>query len=165
MLPIDRTTLGQIYCLHFSHPLGNTSKPRGMARHYVGWALDAEQRIAQHLAGQSGVAIVAAALEAGITLTPYVLGIASKNVEHTLKHKIKNITPYCPCCARLSGRAPRALPCSADQLVLPLFDDDWPDAPAEQRADWLEFKTLQQWRASRAGLTSAIDLAIVDTCL
>jgi hypothetical protein len=74
MTTIDRTTLGSLYLLHFSRPLGNVENARGMARHYLGWALDPQARIACHLNGQSQVPIVLAALRAGIVITPHILG-------------------------------------------------------------------------------------------
>ena len=152
MLPyIDRYTWGYLYLLHFSKPLGNLNKTRGQANHYLGWSLEPEQRIDLHLSGRSGVPIVCAALEAGITLTPHILGPAVKNIEWYIKNRIKRTACYCPDCCRACGRRCRPIPCAA-QLELPLDEiDDFPATPVT-RIDWYEIKVQQEWRAASAGL-------------
>ena len=37
---ITRFTVGWVYIIHFSRPLGNLDNPRAQARHYAGFALD-----------------------------------------------------------------------------------------------------------------------------
>ena len=58
-----------IYLLHFTAPLGDPSRPRMSARHYLRWAPEADwqDRIDAHRAGR-GAAITRAAVAAGIEL-------------------------------------------------------------------------------------------------
>jgi len=163
MTTIDRTTVGSLYLLHFSRPLGNLDNARGMARHYLGWALDAPARIACHLAGQSQVPIVLAALKAGIVITPHILGAAPKDGEWYLKNRVKNILPFCPDCCRQKNRRIKALPFSAWQLELPLFDADadFPAMPTGLHADSYEFLIRRNWRQSRPRET--MDVSAFDT--
>lgn len=153
MLPyIDRWTWGYLYLLHFSKPLGNLKNRRGQANHYLGWSLEPEQRIDLHLSGRSGVPIVVAALEAGITLIPHILGPAVKDTEWYIKNRVKQTSHYCPDCCRASGRRCKALPCAA-QLMLPLDVefDDFPAMPVT-RIDGYEIVIRRNWNETRAGL-------------
>ena len=151
MLPITRATWGHIYLFHFSRPLGNPANRRAMASHYLGWALDPEERIAAHLGGR-GAAITRAAVAAGITLTPHIIGPAVKDVEWLIKRSIKQTSCLCPDCCRTRGARPRPLPLGVLQLELPLAEDDvapWdrpgyvPPAPG---MDWYEAQWLRHRR-------------------
>jgi hypothetical protein len=48
---------GTVYLLHFLEPIGNPTNPRAMAQHYIGWGLEAAERISVQTAGV-GAAIV-----------------------------------------------------------------------------------------------------------
>lgn len=159
---VDRATWGQIYLFHFDRPLGNLANPRGQAQHYLGWALDAEARIATHLAGQ-GAKIVAAAIAAGIVLTPYIIGGAPKEAEWIIKTRIKQTACFCPACCTTRRRRPRPLPYHLVQLALPL-DDDFPEPPP-LTMDSYEFLTLRRWRSSRVSAIDESALARLDSLL
>jgi hypothetical protein len=125
MLPITRATWGELYLFHFSRPLGNPANRRAQASHYLGWALDARERIDLHLAGR-GAAITRAAIAAGIDLTPHILGPAVKDVEYIVKRSLKKTHCLCPDCCRAHGRRPLALPIGIVQLELPLWCEPAP---------------------------------------
>jgi hypothetical protein len=155
-----RDSWGEIYLFHFDRPLGNLANPRAQARHYLGWAYDAEERIATQLAGR-GAAIVRAALAAGITLTPYVLGPAPLGTEVYIKRHIKQTACLCPDCCAARGRRRRSLPLLVAQLELDLEPFPWelPEyQPPPDRPDWME--TTYRQRVARAGYASGprIDL-------
>lgn len=63
------TDAGIIYLLHYRAPLGDPTRPRMMARHYVGHANpgQADARIRHHRRGTSGAALPLAFFLAGIT--------------------------------------------------------------------------------------------------
>lgn len=63
---ITAATWGTVYLLHFDRPIGNAANRRAQASHYVGWALDVEERLDQHEKGQ-GAALTRAAVAAGVT--------------------------------------------------------------------------------------------------
>lgn len=163
-MTIDRYTTGAVYLLHFARPLGNLDNPRGQAGHYLGWALNPQFRIDQHLAGLSGVSIVLAALKAGIELRPYILGRAPKDAEYYIKTHVKNTRQFCPECMRAVGKRPRPLPYSSDQLLLDL-DEPMPDAPSGLAFDRYEYLVSRSWRQARALGKPAIDLATLDDLL
>ena len=151
-MTIDRHTAGHLYLLHFGTPLGNPDSPRGMASHYLGWACDAERRIAAHLAGRSQVRIVQAALAAGIALTPVILGPGPKDLEWQIKRQKVALAHWCPICAA----RPRPLP--ARQLALPLdVPDDWDfdQVPVPPTPAWDWYQTW--WRRTTIAYTGTTE--------
>jgi putative endonuclease len=54
-----------VYLIHFSSPLGNQAKPRGMATHYMGSTSLLDERLSRHAHG-NGSAIMAAVHQRGI---------------------------------------------------------------------------------------------------
>lgn len=77
---------GVIYLLHFSRPLGDPSRPRMSARHYLGWSTDdaVVRRIREHREGR-GAAITRAAVAAGIELSVVAVIHGTRNDERRLK--------------------------------------------------------------------------------
>lgn len=127
---------GHIYLLHFSAPVGNPANPRAMARHYTGWAIDPEQRNAEHKAGR-GAALTRAAVAAGVTWQLFVLCEGSRDTERAIKN-LKNARRLCPICGRAHQGGRLYLPVNSHQLTL--FDADPFDLPAPAyRPDGLEW--------------------------
>lgn len=147
MTTITTDTPGWVYVLCFDRPLGNTENPRGMARHYAGWATDLPARIAEHQAG-CGAAITRAAVERGISWRIFCWP-GTLRLEHWLKQR-KATHTFCPRCAAAAGRAPRSL-IDVEQLALPIVDADFdfPPPPWFDRADWFEIVTRRQWSQAR----------------
>lgn len=58
MMRVPRAA-GTVYLLHFDQPYGH-------ARHYLGWTLDLDARLAEHAAGR-GARLLAVAQAAGVT--------------------------------------------------------------------------------------------------
>jgi hypothetical protein len=88
---------GTVYLLCFAEAIGDTSRPRMSARHYVGWFAN-PNRIVHHQNGTSGVAIVYAFFQRGI---PFVVARTAPGSK-TLERRIKNNghhAEYCPRCS------------------------------------------------------------------
>ena len=140
-LPITRHTLGYVYIIHFSRPLGNLSNPRAQARHYTGFALDPLRRFVLHCSGQ-GAKITRAAVVQGITLTLAAVWPAPQRIEYELKRRIKNTPRFCPlCCAAQGWR------CRTPHFVTHLLDDstDFPPIPpGRDRLDGYEVAWLRR---------------------
>jgi hypothetical protein len=70
--------------------------------------------------------------------------------------------PFCPDCCRQKNRTIKALPFSAWQLELPLFDEeeDFPEMPTGLRSDSYEFLMRRNWRQARE--RESIDLSAFD---
>ena len=88
---------GTVYILHFEPSYRH-------ARHYVGWALDPDSRIAAHLAGNASP-LVRAAVAAGVQVSVAALLPGSRYLERRLKtwHKTGQFCPICR--AARGGRA------------------------------------------------------------
>ena len=84
------STIGTVYLLHFERPLAH-------ARHYLGWAIDAQARVDEHLAGD-GSRLVRAVVRAGIhvELVRTWEGV-DRNFERSLKRR-GNGRSICPIC-------------------------------------------------------------------
>jgi hypothetical protein len=82
-------TIGTVYLLHFSEPVGH-------AEHYLGWALDHHARVDDHLCGK-GSRLVAAAVRRGIHIE---LVRTWPNVDRNFERRLKNGThkARCPLC-------------------------------------------------------------------
>ncbi len=139
---ITRFTVGWVYIIHFSQPLGNLSNPRAQARHYAGFALDPLARFQEHCTGQ-GAKITRAAVQRGITLTLVGCHEAPQMTERMLKRQIKNTPRLCPLCCAQNGWRCRSLPIAVPQ---PLQDDtDFPPIPpGRDRPDWYEIAWLRR---------------------
>ncbi len=108
-MPQRHDKVGSVYLLHFDRPLDGGQRPR----HYIGWALDVDERVAKHLAGD-GSRLVRAVVAAGIGVTVARVWTDTTPVfERALKSH--NFGPMdgglCPLCA---GVALEALPSLAD---------------------------------------------------
>lgn len=84
--------------LHYEKPIGDTTRPRMWAQHYVGsfWT---PLRLEQHRNGTSDVAIVAAFHSRGIPFTVVCLRPGGKQLERRIKQNghFKN---YCEECTQ-----------------------------------------------------------------
>lgn len=80
-------TVGILYLIHFvGGALGDTSRPRMSARHYLGWCAEGEleARLAEHRAGR-GASITAAAVAAGLSLEVVWTGAGTRDDERRMK--------------------------------------------------------------------------------
>lgn len=161
MEPITSQTKGYVYLLHFSDRLGNPQNPHAMAQHYIGFALDPHERLAQHRAGQ-GAKITAAAVQRGITFEMFCWP-APLGFEKTLKG-FKRAPCFCPICARAAGRRPRPVIVPEVQLELLLDEPDFPEPPRVS-IDWYEANMLRQWRAAQLRTPPEERLAEIDALL
>lgn len=81
---------GTVYVLHFDPPYRH-------AGHYIGWAQDADARIAQHLAG-AGSPLVRAAVIAGSHIRVAATFAGSRYLERRLKRWHNTTARVCPIC-------------------------------------------------------------------
>ena len=81
---------GTVYVLHFDPPYRH-------AGHYIGWAQDADARIAQHLAG-AGSPLVRAAVLAGSHVRVAATFAGSRHLERRLKRWHNTRARVCPIC-------------------------------------------------------------------
>jgi predicted GIY-YIG superfamily endonuclease len=81
---------GTVYVLHFDPPYRH-------AGHYIGWAQDADARIAQHVAG-SGSPLVRAAVIAGSHVRVAATFAGSRYLERRLKRWHNTTARVCPIC-------------------------------------------------------------------
>ena len=99
--------MGTAYLLHFDRALGNSHNPRGMARHYIGWADDVDARLADHRAGR-GARLLAACVREGIgwEVVRTWPGV-TRSTERALKNR-KQAWSLCPVCLVERRRRERA---------------------------------------------------------
>lgn len=90
--------MGTVYLIHFDAPLGNTSNPRGQARHYIGYTDDLPARIETHRRG-NGAAIMAAVRRAGIGWEVVRTWAGGRDLERRLKRR-KKARCLCPICQK-----------------------------------------------------------------
>lgn len=85
-----------VYLLHFHRALGNPDNRRAQARHYLGWTLDLDARLAEHRAGR-GAAIMAACAARGVGWTLARTWEGGRDLERRLKrwHKARQLCPIC----------------------------------------------------------------------
>jgi predicted GIY-YIG superfamily endonuclease len=81
---------GTIYLLHFARPYRH-------ARHYLGFAEDLEQRLAQHRAGR-GARLVQVVLGAGIGFEVARTWEGDRRLERRLKNQRNAPARLCPIC-------------------------------------------------------------------
>lgn len=91
---------GTLYLLCFERALGDVSRPRMSARHYLGWTngVSVEERVQRHLAG-GGARIVAAAAKAGIGVEVVWTSPGTRNDERRLKNAGHFGERLCPRCS------------------------------------------------------------------
>ena len=154
---ITLQSIGWVYLWHFARPLGNLANPRAQAGHYIGYAddpdgdaLELERRAAEHLAGR-GARITRAAIAQGIEISLVAAWRAPLSFEKQLKRR-KETPRLCPACCATRGRKVKRV-IVVEQLTLDL-DDEIPTV-APSPADWLEIRTLCQWRAAAAGAVAS----------
>jgi putative endonuclease len=154
---ITADTLGWLYILCFSRPIGNPDNARAQASHYLGWASDVQARVAQHAAGR-GQALTAAAVALGIDWEVYYRP-GTPALERWLKAHHKNTPLLCPHCASTRGKRAQHGFQPLTQLALDLafdLDDELPEV-TPGRMDWLEMKINQEWRAVRLPAPAGLD--------
>jgi predicted GIY-YIG superfamily endonuclease len=151
---ITADTLGWLYILCFSRPIGNPLNRRAQASHYLGWASDVAARIAQHAAGR-GQALTVAAVEMGISWQVYYRP-GTPALERWLKAHHKNTPQLCPHCATSRGRAARYGFQPLDQLAFDFDSGELPEVTIG-RMDWLEIKINQEWRSKRIPAAYGLD--------
>lgn len=144
-----------VYLLHFARPLGNLDNPRALASHYIGWALDLEERLKAHQRGE-GSALTRAAVARGIPFEVVQTWPGDYRLEKHIK-AMKAAPRLCPHCGQRHPRGPLCL--SFFQLALPIDDPFDVPAPAA-RVDWFELSYLR--RANRWN-PHAVPLAELDT--
>lgn len=89
---------GFVYTLHFSRPYEH-------ARHYTGWALDPERRVAEHLSGNGKASpLVRAALADGIEVTVAYIRPGDRFLERRIKNQ-GGASRRCPLCKAERGAA------------------------------------------------------------
>lgn len=80
---------GTIYLLHFDRPFGH-------AKHYTGWALNLNARLAHHESG-SGANLLRHVKEAGIAWKLARTWVGDRNFERRLKNR-GGASRHCPIC-------------------------------------------------------------------
>jgi predicted GIY-YIG superfamily endonuclease len=89
---------GTVYLLHFDRPYGpgGGENERGIAKHYLGWAKNLEQRLAHHADG-SGANLLRYVKNAGIGWTLARTWTGDRNRERQLKQQ-GGRSRMCPTC-------------------------------------------------------------------
>jgi predicted GIY-YIG superfamily endonuclease len=90
---------GTIYLIHFDEPIGNRSKPRGMAQHYIGYAIDLAERFAEHASG-NGARIMAAVVAYGVDWHVVKTWKGNRKDERRLKNR-KKARKICSICKKI----------------------------------------------------------------
>ena len=90
---------GIIYLIHFDEPIGNRENARGMAQHYIGYALDLAERLQEHARGD-GARIMAAVTDYGISWKVVCTWKGSRKEERKLKNR-KKARKICPLCKKI----------------------------------------------------------------
>jgi predicted GIY-YIG superfamily endonuclease len=90
---------GIIHLIHFDEPIGNRSKPRGMAQHYIGYALALIERLQEHARGD-GARIMAAVVSYGISWKVVRTWKGGRKEERKLKNR-KKARKICPLCKKI----------------------------------------------------------------
>ncbi len=105
---VTASVMGQVYLLHFDIKPGeevaptreDASKPFH-ARHYMGWAENAQERIDQHYKATSGVKLIEAIHAKGISFT---VARIWDDVDRDFERRLKNqggLNRHCPICKKL----------------------------------------------------------------
>lgn len=119
--------IGTVYLLHFD-------KPYKHARHYIGWAKDLDERLAQHLTGH-GARLLEVVTSAGITWTLARTWKGTRNRERQLKRQ-GGASRRCPMCGvhPLPDLGERITTEQARIYRLREITNEYLDASPEQRA-------------------------------
>lgn len=91
--------LGTVYLLHFDDPYKH-------AKHYTGWALDLDARLAEHASG-GGARLLAVVRAAGIG---WSVARTWKGVDRHYERALKNqggASRHCPMCGAVPGKRRR----------------------------------------------------------
>ncbi len=90
-------TVGQVYLLHFLGE-GIAHGPQARVKHYLGWAEDAEARIAKHMRGTSRARLMEVVKERGVSFTvARVWDGVTREFERRLKNQ-GGLSRHCPVC-------------------------------------------------------------------
>lgn len=97
------SVIGTTYLIHLVEPLGDPSRPRMSAKHYIGWTngVSVERRLEEHRSGQ-GARILAAAARRGIGF--HVVRTWPQTDRH-FERRLKNNGHYdkwCPICSAVA---------------------------------------------------------------
>lgn len=95
---VETAVAGHLYLLHLSRPLGDPTRPRCSALHYLGWCHvgTLERRLQQHAEGR-GAAMLRAAVAAGIDWQLVATWEGTRHRERSMKRR--GPARYCPLCA------------------------------------------------------------------
>lgn len=85
---------GIVYLLHFAQPIS----PNHTTQHYLGWASDLGDRLAEHSAG-TGARLTQVARERGISFTLARTWHGDRSLERQLKRR-KAAPRLCPLCTQ-----------------------------------------------------------------
>lgn len=83
------TSPGEVYLIHLDTPMGH-------ARHYIGWAVQTDNRLYHHRNG-TGARMLAVAAERGITFDIVRRWPGTRTLERYLKNR-HNAGQLCPVC-------------------------------------------------------------------
>jgi predicted GIY-YIG superfamily endonuclease len=89
---------GIIYLIHFEQPIGKRENARGMAQHYIGYAIDLAERLQEHANG-CGARIMAAVVDCGIGWQVVCTWPGGRKDERKLKNR-KKARRFCPVCSK-----------------------------------------------------------------
>jgi predicted GIY-YIG superfamily endonuclease len=92
-----RAEIGWVYTLHFDQAIGDTSNRYGYARHYTGWAVDLDARLATHTSG-NGARLLEVVSTRGIGWQVACLERGTRDRERQLK--ARGAARRCPICRR-----------------------------------------------------------------
>jgi hypothetical protein len=109
----------QVYLLHYSAPIGDTSKPTGYAQHYTGSTPDLARRMDRHRAG-SDAKITRAFRAAGAEFTLARTWVGGRKRERQIKSQ-GGARRYCPVC---KGRDPQFEPLPPPAARAPRWQPD-----------------------------------------
>jgi hypothetical protein len=107
---------GTIYLLHFERPIS----PLHTTQHYLGWAAQLDDRLAQHQGGR-GARLTAVALERGIAWAVVRTWQGGRTLERQLKRRREGprLCPQCRPTARTERQRPaRPAEVELDELVV-----------------------------------------------
>jgi hypothetical protein len=158
MWPWNASTVGEVYILHFSAPIGNAANARALAGHYIGFTDDLDARLAKHRAG-TGSKLVAAAVAKGITFE--VFHWPAPLATEKLIKRYKKTSAFCPACAAAAGRKARPLPTPPAVTQLSLDLEDFPEIEIG-RMGWAEIQATAAARRYFVKQPTEADLLAID---
>jgi predicted GIY-YIG superfamily endonuclease len=90
---------GTIYLIHFDEPIGNRENRRGQAQHYIGYAVDLAERLAEHANGDGARIMAAVIMDYGIGWQVVRTWKGGRKDERKLKNR-KQARRFCPVCSK-----------------------------------------------------------------